>query len=803
MRLVASAVDVEREATGRISPGTVPGPAPAPTRCTHCALPIPAERRSSPFCCAGCEAVYGLLRAAGLERFHELAGPALQPVGPVPRPAVLDWLPELETRAATAGGPVVLTLDVQGIRCAACVWLLQQLWRRLPGALSLRLDASLGRATLAYDPRLGTAAAFLRRAAAFGYPMAPASRAARRDTGLLVRLGICAALAMNAMILAFARYFGLAAAGGELAALFEAVSLGLATLSVLIGGPVFFRAAIAGLRARMSHMDLPIALGLLLAYGGSVHGFLTGGATYFDTVSIFVALMVTGRFVQERALARSRDLVLADDGAEHLRARRLSADGVASVPVAELAAGDELLLAPGDLVPVRVRLREAARCSLDWIDGESEPRAFTAGDEVPAGAFVAGRSPVRAAVVADYRGSGLAELLGRPPVDREDTHGRVRFWSALARSYAVAVLLLAAVAATIWAAVEPARALPVAIAVLTITCPCAFGIATPLAFHLAFAALRRQGVFVRTKTLFDKLARVRKVLFDKTGTLTFGGLRAVALRPPPAELIPVLATLAGSSNHPASQAVAATLPPAAGFVPELRVVEQPGGGLSGVVGDREFRLGQPAFAGVATAGGVARECVFAAGGRLLAWFQLDEDYRDGAGAEIAALAARGLEVHLLSGDRPDRVAAAAAQLGIEPGRARGGLSPDAKAALVTALDDHDTLMIGDGLNDAPAFAAAWCAGTPAMDRPVLPARADFFFRGAQAGSVLAVLDVAGALRATVRANLRLAVLYNAGALVPCFLGLMTPLMCAVLMPLSSLALVAHTVWRLGGRRCRR
>ena len=191
---------------------------------------------------------------------------------------------------------------------------------------------------------------------------------------------------------------------------------------------------------------------------------------------------------------------------------------------------------------------------------------------------------------------------------------------------------------------------------------------------------------------------------------------------------------------------------------------------------------------------------YPAGGRLQAWFQLEEDYRDGAAEEVATLAASGREVHLVSGDRQDRVAAAAACLGIEPARARGGMSPDAKAAYLRAIDDHDTLMVGDGLNDAPAFAAAWCAGTPAMDRPVLPARADFFFRGAQAGSVLAVLDVAQALRATVRTNLRLAVLYNAGALVPCCLGLMTPLLCAVLMPLSSIALVLHTVLRLGGRR---
>mgnify|MGYP003338621569 CR=1 FL=1 len=211
----------------------------------------------------------------------------------------------------------------------------------------------------------------------------------------------------------------------------------------------------------------------------------------------------------------------------------------------------------------------------------------------------------------------------------------------------------------------------------------------------------------------------------------------------------------------------------------------------------EYRLGSARFCGVASDSSSPRECVFARGGEVLARFRLDEDFRDGAAAEVAHLRARGLEVHMLSGDRPERVAVAAAQLGVEPALAIGGMSPEGKADYVRRIDRRDTLMVGDGINDAPAFAAAFCAGTPAMDRPVLPARSDFFFRGAHAGAVVAVFDAAQRRSRVVRANLALAVAYNTSTIVLCFCGLMTPLLCAVLMPLSSIALVLHTTLRLG------
>ena len=804
MRLSAATV-VERTAQGRISKALASAEKTGPARCTHCGLVVPEERRSSSFCCAGCEAVAGLLQQEGLQQFYALGGGRLGAVGSLPRAASLDWLPELEQAATQPDGSVCLTLDVQGIRCAACVWLLQEVYKRQPGAKALRVDASMGRATLVYDKQKGTAASFLESAARFGYPMAPATRKVQRDTSLLLKLGICAALAMNAMILAVAQYAGLSESDATIDSVFSWVSLALATGSVVVGGPVFFRGAIAGLRAGMVHMDVPISVGLLLAYAGSIHGQFTGAPIYYDTVAMFTFLMLGGRFVQQRTLQRSRDQVLADDGAEHLRVRRLFAGEVQKIPVAQVKKGDELVLAPGDLVPVRCAPRTDASCSLDWINGESEPRAFGQGDSVPAGAFVAGRRAVRMVAQADYIESGLAQLLAEPPADREDPSGRVVFWRRLARSYATSVLLLAAIAATVWSFVDAGRALPVAVSLLVITCPCAFGLAAPLAFHLAIARLRKLGVFVRTRALLDKLARVQKVVFDKTGTVTHGGLCARAIVEPDAKWRAALTTMAASSNHPASQAVLQALGggEASSFCGDAEVEEIPGGGLVATIEGAQLRLGSPAFAGVAPVATTGRECVLATDGTALARYELEEDFRSGAAEEIARLSARGLEVHLLSGDRRDRVALAAAQLGIDAERAHGEMSPADKAAFVAELDDDDTLMVGDGINDAPAFAEAFVAGTPAMDRPVLPHRADFFFRSADAGAVSAVLAVADRYRKITRHNLGLALVYNATTVVLAFCGLITPVVCAVLMPLSSLALILHTSLRLDGAKERR
>jgi Cu2+-exporting ATPase len=336
-----------------------------------------------------------------------------------------------------------------------------------------------------------------------------------------------------------------------------------------------------------------------------------------------------------------------------------------------------------------------------------------------------------------------------------------------------------------------------------VTCPCAIGIATPLAVELAVAGLRRRGVLACSSGLLGKARHVRKILLDKTGTLTWGRVRVDVVRAPRPEARDLLLTLAAGSNHPVSRAIFDAVGAGSSFtyLPDLVRREVPGGGVEAVWRGDTWRLGSSVFTGGGFAGGTADDttCRLTRDGKMEAEFRVREDLRANFSTEVARLAALGCELHVLSGDRQAKVDRIAAELGIPRSRAHGDMSPQAKADYVAKLDDADTMMLGDGLNDAPAFAAAYLAGTPALDRPVLPARADFCYAGGRPEAIGDVIAASRAFHRVVATNLTLGIAYNVIAVTLCLLGLMTPLLCAVLMPISSLALILHTTLRLRWR----
>lgn len=777
--------------------------------CRHCGLPVPAarRRRADAFCCDGCARVHALLHEQGLDRYYDLRGERGAPPAEL-RGGGMAWLDPLLGAPRRDGGARALALGVQGVHCAACVWLLRELFLRRPGALEARVNPAAGTAELTFAAGCDVRA-YLEEVERFGYRFGPPRAVAPpRSRALLVRLGVCAAAAGNVMLFSFSLYAGLGRADGALYGLFGWLSLALTALAVAVGGWVFFRAAIAGLRLGVAHLDLPIALGLALAFAGSVHAHLARGPqhAFHDTVASFVTLMLLGRFLQERVLERNRAGVLTAGDLETLTVRRVVGGAVEAVSVAEIAAGDELLVVPGDVVPVAaVTLGAGGDVALDWITGEPDVLAVAAGDDVPAGACNAGRSGLRLAAREAFAESRLRELLARPAGDGESPAGPAgAWWHALGTIYVTAVLALAAAGFLLWLPRGVEAALPVTVAILVVTCPCALGLAVPLAHELIHAGLRRVGVFVRERSFPDRALRVRAVLFDKTGTLTHGRLAATpatlaALAALPAEARAVAAAMAARSNHPASRALAEALagePPAA-IADPTALEEVAGQGLRLALGGREWRLGRPEFAapGAAPRGEDGAGTVLACDAEVLACLAFAEEARADVPEELARLAAAGLEVRVLSGDRPERVRALARRVGLPEERAEGGLDPEAKAARVRALDRRDTLMVGDGINDAPAFAAAYCTATPAVDRPHLPARADFYYLGDGVAAVARALGAAARLRRVVRTNLAFALAYNAGALALAFAGLVTPLLAAVLMPASSLAVVGHTIAR--------
>ncbi|MBX3232468.1 MAG: HAD-IC family P-type ATPase [Labilithrix sp.] len=778
--------------------------------CRHCSEPLPRGERGD-FCCRGCAEVHRLLAGAGLEQYYALGGGRGYPVL-LPEGADHKWLEPI-----LASRPSRLALDVQGIHCSACVWLIEQLFARMPGAGRIVVNPALGTAELAIDETFDLRR-FVEDVEAFGYRLGPAlKRTNERQSDLVWRMGVCIAIAMNTMIFGFAVYSGLTS--GPVYRLFHALDFGLSLISVLVGGTVFFRSAWTSVKQRVLHLDLPIALGIALVFASSTYTYWTrgGASSYFDTLDVFIALMLVGRFLQERVLAKNRAMLLASDGADGVLVRRLAGATEPAgaraelVRATELAAEDVILAGRGDLVPVdAVLLEDGPRTfSLDWINGESAPRVFSPGAVVPAGAFAQDERASRLRARTAFDRSALSALL-RTDTRRDEDLPRATDWHRrLTRVYVLAVLVVATLTFAGWLAVtrDVARTFDVVAAVLIVTCPCAFGIATPLAYELAQASLRKVGLYVRTPGFLDRAAGVERVVFDKTGTLTTGRLQV--------QDVSTIASLherdrrrlyalAAQSSHPKSRAIAEALTriDEAPTLASAGVRELPGKGMELVEDGHVYRLGARGWAlAPAELPSLERraprvDVVFTRDGKVLSEIATTEELRRDAAAELRALERLGYETFLLSGDGAAATKELAATCGIRPERAFGGRSPEGKREWLARAGDAPTLFVGDGINDSLVAEAAECAGTPAIDRPFMAARSDFYFVAPGLRPIRAALLTARRLASVVRLNLGVALAYNAITVSLAVMGLMTPLLCAVLMPVSSLSTVLVTTLRL-------
>jgi Cu2+-exporting ATPase len=748
--------------------------------------------------------VHGILTKAGLTRYYDLRrGPGLPPADLESRRIDHKWLELIEEGRAQETGVTRIELDIQGIHCAACIWLIEELFRRHGGSRAgiLSINPALGRLELRVSANFPLSD-WVDSVEGLGYLLGPArSTAARPSDDLLLRVGICAALAANVMIFAIAIYLGLRE--GPIYEILNQLSYAAGVLAVMVGGSVFIGSAFRAVRRRVLHLDVPIALGIVLAFAGSTYSFFfaSGHAAYIDTLTVFVALMLVGRWLQQRMLERNRAQLLADDGTESLLTREVKDGVVRIVHCIGIEEGDRLLIAPGDLVPVELRvLDNPASCSLDWIDGESRPRRFDVGKAVPAGAFNVGGRAFSGIAMTNFAASSLVGLLGRDPASQGDGPLTTRWWARLSRYYVVGVITLATAGITFWwwRTGDPLFAVEVGTAILVVTCPCAFGIAAPLAYELVLTQLRRAGIFVRVGDFLDRVRGMKRIVFDKTGTLTTGMLEVVnasTLEGLSNQEITLLYNMAARSAHPKSVAVRRALEghQAARFT-ELEVEEETGYGIRAEHRGLEYKLGAPSWAGAASSGD--GDVIFSVDGHVVASLLTDEQLRPGARGEIEKLEDEGYQLSILSGDAPSRVTTLGASLGMPREVCIGGQSPEQKAVYVREHDPATTLLVGDGLNDQVAMREAACSGTPAVDRPFMASRCDFYFVSPGLHPVAQILRASNTLTRVVRRILAFAITYNLLAVSLAMAGLMRPWIAAVLMPLSSLITLAYTVMAL-------
>lgn len=780
--------------------------------CAHCQQPIPAGRDDG-YCCRGCKAVAGLLRRTGLERYYDLRrGPGV-PVVELPEgPRDRKWLEPIVERVAEADGPCHVALDVKGVHCTACVWLIETLFERRKGG-AIEINPALGRAELYVDGRFPLED-FIEDVESFGYRVAEPNGEDDHlaSDGLLIRAGIALALAGNGMLLSAAIHLGLDE--GIVYEWAREISFFAAVLAVFVGAPVFVRSAFEGLRRGVLHLDLPIALGMGLAFFGSAWSYATDGqANYVDTLTVFVALMLLGRWLQTRVLERNRRELLRDGGSDSLLTRRVKDGRAELVTCATVEPGDVLLLSPGDLVPVEATLLdEAASFSFDWIDGESRPRAMQRGARIPAGALLSSETAVRVEAKESFSTSEVRSLLEGTRVRGEDDGRDLAGLPKNVGGIYVGFVLVAASAAALVSVLrgdDLVHTLEIATATLVVTCPCAFGIAVPLAYEIVQSQLRRAGVFVRRASVFRRALGVRRVVFDKTGTLTTGKLEIADLAPLRAlddRSRAHLYALAARSNHPKSRALARALEDEWSIALDLdhRVKESTGRGLTLEVDGVVHRLGEPRFAlddAAEAEAFAAREVdlVYSVDGRRVIALETHEVLRPEAALELRALERGGYETYVLSGDRASRCVSIGTALGVPEARIHGEQSPEDKERFVESLGAESVLMVGDGLNDARALARAGCSGTPSIERPFTASRCDFYFISPGLEAISRLLGSSACLARVVRADLVIAFVYNTLAVSIAVAGFMRPWLAAILMPASSLGTIAFTVLSLRSR----
>jgi P-type Cu2+ transporter len=705
-----------------------------------------------------------------------------------------------------------LHLMAEGVHCGGCVRRIERALASEPDVVEARVNLTTRRLVLGWTGPAARANTLVGRASALGYRFVPydpealgqADAAVERE--LLRAMAVAGFAAGNIMLLSISVWAGLVQdMGPATRSLFYWFSALIALPAIAYSIRPFARSAWTALRARTTNMDVPITVGVLVATAMSLFEVATGGRhAYFDSAVTLLFFLLLGRYLDRRARGRARSAAqrLVALGAQ--AATVLEPDGSRRVlPAKELLPGMTLLVAPGERIAVDGVVKAgASELDMSLVTGESLPVKIGAGERVFAGTVnLAAALRVEAAAVGE--GTLLAEIVRLLEAAEQRRSRYVAIADRVARGYTPAVHLAALATFLGWFFLMGApwqAALLVAVSVLIVTCPCALGLAVPAVQVVASGRLMRRGILLKSPTALERLAEIDTVVFDKTGTLTLGRPELMDREAIDPAALTEAASLAANSRHPLARALVCASPPvsvAAG------VAETPGEGLALATPAGEIRLGSRRWCGVADGGeGEGPELWLARPGRALVAFRFADRLRPDAAETVAALRARGLGVALLSGDRRATVARLAGELGIEDWRAEA--SPKEKAERLAALmgQGRRVLMVGDGLNDAPALAAAFVSASPASAADIARTAADALFQGERLAPLLDLVGVAARAKRLLRQNFALALGYNLVAVPLAMLGFVTPLVAAVAMSGSSL-LVTGNALRLGlGRQPR-
>ncbi len=695
-----------------------------------------------------------------------------------------------------------LEFAVPDAHCASCIQSIEKALCALPQVENARVNLSKRRVRVVFDPAQGDAADFAPAIIASGYHTHVVDPDVETEGDPIMRelvraLAVAGFAAGNIMLFSVSVWSG---AEGATRDLFHWISALIALPAIAYAGRPFFRSAWRALRVGKTNMDVPITIGVILAALLSLFETLQSGEhAYFDASTTLLFFLLIGRTLDHLMRERARSAVtnlarLAPRGAV-----QVFDDGRREyVALKDIVPGMILELRAGERVPVDA-IVTAGTSELDYaiVTGETRPLQVSPGSALMAGASnLSGTLSIRCEKPSNE--SFLARMAAMMEAAEGAKSSFRRIADRAAAVYAPVVHTLAITTFLGWGLLSGDwhAAILNAVAVLIITCPCALALAVPIVHVVAAGRLFEGGVLMKDGVALERAAQVESVAFDKTGTLTYGEPRLVKSKADTDDALRVAASLAARSTHPLSRALAAAMPPAAPYAGET--IETPGLGIQGRSGDTVWRLGSAKWDGIETAAdGEGSQVWLTRDGHPVAFFEFADEPRADAAETIADLEAAGLPVRILSGDRREAVAALAAKVGVTD--FASDLLPEHKVAAIRELGK--VMMVGDGINDAPALRAAHVSMAPSSAADIGRSAADFVFTGGKLAAVPLVIRTARRAAAIVKQNLALAIGYNIIAVPLAVSGQVTPLIAAVAMSSSSIIVVVNALrLRLGAAR---
>lgn len=792
--------------------------------CFHCSLPVPDgqafpvhyRQRTEQACCAGCQAVAQTIIDSGLGDYYQHRTEHQGKAEALPA-ELLEQIRLYDSEAlqqsfvhSESGDIREAALMLEGITCAACIWLNEQHVRKLPGVLSVDINYATHRARVRWDNRQLPLSRILEAIAAIGYRAHPydASRQEalhqKERKQALNRLWVAGLSMMQVMMYAVPVYM---APDGEIESQWLWLlhwSSFVLTLPVVVYSAIpFYTATWRDLKLRRVGMDTPVTIGILTAFFASLWALINRveHGVYFDSVSMFIFLLLGGRYLESMARRKTGEaterLVKLIPAFAHRISAWPSDRQSHEVPVSQLQSGDTLLVKPGETFPCDGTLLEG-QTSVDesLLTGESVPIAKQTGSHIVAGS-VNQASPVYLSVTRAGNQTRLAAIVRLLDQAQADKPKLAELADRFAAWFVTLLLLVAAGTYLGWMLVDShEHALWITVAVLVVSCPCALSLATPAALTAAAGHLAQIGVLTTRGHALETLAKITDAVFDKTGTLTHGRMAVLATHATgmtTAEVLGIAAALEQGSEHPIAEAILR----AAENLPRLTATElhnQPGTGVSGLINGHRWQLGKPGtHTPPAELPGHATLITLSDPDGIRAWLALGDTPREQAPLLITALQQQGIRVHLLSGDGEAAVAGLAANLGIAAWQA--GASPEAKLAYVRQLQSQSrrVLMVGDGVNDAPVLAQADVSLAMGSGTDVARASGDMVLMGDDIGQLSPALALSRRTLRIIRQNLSWAAVYNLVALPLAIAGHITPWLASLGMALSSLLVVSNAL----------